>query len=457
MGSRTWCVVALLTLAAGCGGTDAEVDTVTGETSGDNASPASVAAEALVDQWGSDREAFYVVAWSLDAGYSAGQIIEAAPLGRIQASGEIADADGTPLQPANEPAGLLTVAEGQALGLGVAIAAAVPARSSALILAADDEPQDARVPGLGQLSDIHDGAPTAFESRMAKLREDDPLTPWEELALQQTELITQVTLELGARGYSGRQILDAILRGNWVQFHTEEPPGGCWYVLAGKGGYGAAFVTPEYAPVDPLHELECAHEIEKINEEWVALGSTTTSEPSSTTTSSTIATTTTTEEPRDDEDAFPLPRTFSGEGTYTISWSFSPDSCRQDGQTLEVTLNEDGSATGFMHFLSPSTQGFIKSVDGSYTGGECAGSANEFDLELTGSYVLPAPGNDRPGSFFLDLEGQRRLEGTFDANGMSVAYRMDVFMEQFAANTGLPDPRLYGDYEFPMMEVMAEG
>ena len=44
------------------------------------------AADALVDQWGSDRDAFFVVAWSLDAGYSAAQIIEAVPAHTLRRS-----------------------------------------------------------------------------------------------------------------------------------------------------------------------------------------------------------------------------------------------------------------------------------------------------------------------------------------------------------------------------------
>jgi hypothetical protein len=303
---------------------------VTGTASG------AAAAAALVDQWGSDRDAFYVVAWSLDAGYSAGQIIDAAPQGLILADGTITDPQGAQVEPLHEPEGLLVAVEGEALGLGVVVAAAVPAGGMAGRARVEDEPQDAQVPGLGLLREAFDGGLEEFEKKQARLQtqaETDAaaLEAWEALALEQTERITGLTVVLAARGYSGRQILEAYLLDQW-EFNYTRDPGTittvCWYVISSSGER----VVPAHAPEDPVHERKCAHLLEQTQAE---------SQPGYA------------DAETQDEDnaeaavAEAFPRVYRGDGVYRITFYDSDTDatkiCEND-VTIELRLEADGSA-----------------------------------------------------------------------------------------------------------------
>jgi hypothetical protein len=225
-----------------------------------------VAAAALVDQWGSDRDAFYVVAWSLDAGYSADQIIDAAPHGMIQADGTITDTEGAPVEPVREPEGLLVAVEVGASGMGVLAAAAGSVGGLARRLLVDDKPRDAQVSGRGLLSEVFDRGLDAFHKKQAELQaqaEEDAAAraELEALALEQVFWITRGTLELAARGYSAPQIIEAILLDQWAGLPG--PSSDCWYFLSASG----VQVIPDYAPVDPLLELECAQALEESRAE----------------------------------------------------------------------------------------------------------------------------------------------------------------------------------------------
>jgi hypothetical protein len=100
------------------------------------------AANALVDRW-AERDAFFVVMWALDLGYSPDQIIDAAVGGMLRADGTISGESGDVVAPARPPAGLLAIDGPSALTVGFVTAAYQVAR--------DDEqsPRDAYVADMG--------------------------------------------------------------------------------------------------------------------------------------------------------------------------------------------------------------------------------------------------------------------------------------------------------------------
>jgi hypothetical protein len=397
--------LALLLVASGCGVSSEPVESSAGDATTISAETA-LAAEALVDQWGSDRDAFYVVAWSLDGGYSAGQVIDAAPDGLIRADGTIADADGLVAAPDHEPAGLLVMVEGEAFGSGVVVAAALPARGLAMRLLADDRPRDAEVTAVGLLSETFDGGLAAFEQKLAELRaqaeEDDPTAAaWQEMAEKQAEAITWITLGLSARGYSGRQILEAILLRQWDVHRADLNY--CWRVFSSKGKE----ILPEYGTADPLLEMECALE------EPEAAESSTTSRTTSTTTSATTTTTTTTSEA-----PLAFPRTYSGAGKHTFSTSVYEGSCVTEGHQLEVTLLADGTVTASWITWGQSYSG-SSAPEGEKGTIEC--------LDPTDPVTVTLEGRHESGHVVLYREpGDVNWEGDFTPGTLVIDYQYET-------------------------------
>jgi len=147
----------------------------------------STAVDVLVDRWGDDG-AFFAIMASLDAGYTAAQIVDGAPT--LTADGTIPGErpDGSPLD-------LLTPLD--AGGASGAVAprgvAAAPRR---LIAAQGDRPQDQFVGFLGtSLSEI-------FSNAQRHIGSLDDAT---------VENISEVTLLLAASGYSAEQIVEAYI------------------------------------------------------------------------------------------------------------------------------------------------------------------------------------------------------------------------------------------------------
>lgn len=407
MGCRKSAVagVALLLAASGCGTSSEPAESSAGDATTISTETA-LAAEALVDQWGSDRDAFYVVAWSLDGGYSAGQVIDAAPEGLIRADGTIADAGGAVVAPEHEPAGLLVAVEGEASGSGVVVAAALPARGLVMRLLADDRPRDAEVTSVGLLSETFDGGLTAFEQKLAELRAqaeraDATAAAWQEMEEQNSEAITWVSLGLGARGYSARQILEAILLAQW-DVRRNANRNWCWRVFSSKGKE----ILPEYGAADPLLELECALD------ELEAAESSTTSSTTSTTTSTTSTTTTTTSEA-----PLTFPRTYSGTGKHTFSTSVYNGSCVTEGHQLEVTLLADGTVTVTWVTWGQSYSGSSAPVGEKGTI-EC--------LEPTDPVTIALEGRHESGHVVLYREpGDVNWEGDFTPGTLVIDYRYE--------------------------------
>jgi hypothetical protein len=383
-----------------------------------------VAAEALVDRWGSDRDAFYVVLWSLDRGYSAEQIINATPADLIRADGTIVAADGTIVEAEREPAGLLARLTGEALGGGFVIAAASPVGGLAALLLADESPQDAEVSSVGLLSEVFDGGLAAWREKEASLRAQAEGTS-QELTLDEATAITWITLGLGARGYSTEQILEAILLGNW-DVHRSEGLNYCWRVFSSKG----TEILPEYGAADLLLELECAAEAEQPQ----------TDEPSTTTTTTSTTTTTTTEAP------LAFPRTYVGGGSviWSMSW-WSAGNCLVEGDTLELTLKADGTLSGTYHEIARS---FHRVEQGPFT---CADEIFVHDFEVTGSHSPPASGTSETGDVFVEIVGWSdwHIQGKYTPSEMR--FVSEIQYEATGYEGDEPNPRVIRVVDYTLL------
>lgn len=235
-------VLALFLLAAACGsgsdGDDATVAATSDAGAGDIHAEVADAAEALIDRWGSDRNAFYVVAWSLDAGYSARQILDAAAHEWILADGTITDSGGAVVSPAYEPERLLVAFEGEAVGPGFVVAHAGLPGASVVHFLADDQPQDAAVTGLGLLTEV-------FDKGLETFQEDY------KAALVFDARATALAIELGVRGYSTRQILEGIMLHHWTsEIYFGER---CFFLMTRAD----EVVRPANPPVDPILAMSC--------------------------------------------------------------------------------------------------------------------------------------------------------------------------------------------------------
>ncbi|MCB2224136.1 MAG: hypothetical protein KQH83_08175 [Actinobacteria bacterium] len=392
-----------------------------------------------------DEPGLLATAYALDRGYDAAQITGGASAGTLLADGTIAGA--TPVLPA---AGVFSDLPDAAASPGVqAVLAAWHAADGPIAPITSDQ----WTWGVAtEFEAILDGRATPSAPSVAT--QPSPELTWAGFA-------TGVIATLADQGYSADQILLGIVAGEvrLDSVGTGTGPVGCWFLQAQDG----TVVAPERSLIGGFGSTKPCRE-GLIDPSLAAATSTTAGPPEpggpATTTSlpaaaTTIATTTTTIPP------FPLPMTFAGPGTLTISFSFTSGSCTQGDQFVEVTLHPDGTATGTMYYIAPGFTGFLKHTDGTFTLGECTGPGTESEVPLVGTHTPPA-GPDERGRVFLD--GQvflastpiRLLEGTYDAEDMTLAYRFDAFMEAFAENTDVADPRSYGDYDFPLMVPVEE-
>lgn len=430
---RRWMVpVVLVLITAACGGGDGAEDTAEPATTG--RSPDAVwgrltaAADALIDQWGTERDAFYVVAWSLDGGYSARQILEAAPDGRVAARGAITDPNGDLAEPEYEPAGLLVPAEGEAAGPGVVVALAAPGVGLLRTRLADDAPSDAEITRIGLLSEVFDGGLAAFEAN-------------KEAQEGFVAGVTSGTLFLGARGYSGKQILlGLILR---QIGYTYENSVYCFFLRTTDG----RMVRPANPPADIITELSCPPFPGDAPYE-VGAGSSTTSTTEPAPSSSTTTTTTAS------ADALLLPRSYSGGGSATWSLSWANGSCLVDGNTLDLTLNADGTLSGHYGrsepaFSSKAPPGAARPTV------ECSDQLFVLDpIEVTGRHTPPDPGAGEAGTVIVEIVGWAdwHIEGEYTPSEMVFDWDLSLVANGYEGDE--PDPRIIRaiDYQLVLTE-----
>lgn len=446
MGSRVRWLLALLVVVSGCGGGDTEDGPAASDVAASDTNPA-VAAEALVERWGSDRDAFYVVMWSLDGGYSATQIIDAAPAGRIRADGTIVDDAGAVVGAEREPEGLLIRVAGEATGGGIVMAAALPV---AALLAAE-EPQDAEVTAVGMLSEVFEGGLAAWQEKQALLRAQAEATS-ADFGVDDTAGITWLTLGLGARGYSAEQILEALLLGNWEVFRSDSL-NYCWRVFSSKGDE----ILPAYETSDLLLELECAEEAEQREaeeaEETEAAGE---AEDSSEEPGEEAAEPADdpAEEPGDGDAAAPLafPRTYVGGGptTWSMSW-WSAGNCVVEGDKLELTLKADGTLSGTYRGTARSFQ--RKTEQDPWTCGEEIFPQDP--VEVTGRHTPPGPGTDI-GDVFVEIVRwpDWNIQGKYTQSDMT--FVSEIQYEATGYEGDAPNPRVIRVVDYTLL-FSAEG
>jgi len=217
--------LALLLIVSACGGDGADLPGATTSTDatvvGEAVAGTVEAGDALVARWG-DEDAFLVVLWAMDAGYSAAQIIDAAVDDRVGADGLISSSDGGVLEPDGEPQGRLSVDGPSAFGYRF-----VTARYSVSAQALD-EPSEAYV------ADLDGFASEIFEAGQASIRE---------FTADQVAL-AGVVLELAYVGYSFDQILEALYFGDVRAGPSESGSLLCWGVI----GEGGQMVVPANEP-----------------------------------------------------------------------------------------------------------------------------------------------------------------------------------------------------------------
>jgi hypothetical protein len=387
------------------------------------------AADALVDQWGSDRDAFFVIAWSLDAGYSAAQIITAAVDEQVRVDGTIAGPIGSVLEPEYEPAGLLAPLEGNAAQFGPVVAVAAIRITSALGRLAEDTPSNAEVSAIGLLSEVFDAGLAAMETINEK----------HEFDVEAAEM----ALELAARGYSGKQILQGFLRGQLRDDLNESVF--CYFLVSVDG----RMVRPVNPPSDILIELNCPPFPDDAPYEvtaTTAASTTTTTAPteraSSTTTTTTMAI-----------PALAFPRTYVGGGSVTWSFSYHNGSCLVEGDTMELTLNADGTVTGSYRRISRSFD--IRDATG--VGRETVECGDQIftkdPVEMTGSHTPPTPGTDEPGTIVAEIAvwPDWHIEGEYTPNEMTFEWEVSYTASGYEGDA--PDPRVINYVHYQLLFV----
>ena len=393
--SRPLVPFAVIVLVAACSSNDGASDGTTAPESERTAATLQAeiesAADALIDQWGSDRDAFFGVVWSLDAGYSAAQIIAAAADERMRVDGAIAGSNGGVLEPEYEPTGLLELPEIDAARFGPVVAVAAPGIRSALGRLADDTPSNAKVTGLGLLQEAFDGGLAAFERSE------------EQAVLDRLDRqVTFLVLDLALRGYSTQQILEGLMVGSII-VHVEDDIK-CVYVATTD----RTTVRPVRPPADIFIELACPAVPEDAPTEVAGATTTTTTTEAGASTTTTSTTTTVPE-------ALQLPATYEGSSEQRLSWSNAKGMCTINTTTMRVTLHPDGTVTGTV----TGTETFHTTTDNdanNVTTVICLEpSANPYSFEVTGTHTAQ----------YVTLgtvEVQPWVQGPFTSETMTLTY-----------------------------------
>ncbi len=329
-----WMVVALVLLTAvACGGNDDGP----GHTASSTVPPADIsgAVDAMVGDWGDDG-ALIVVMTAFDRGYTAAQVIDAAAGGRLQADGTVTDAD--PLRPPQDflsdgpdetsPTTVEVAADraGSDTGRDQGSAGVVMIGAGGLSGTDETTPEDRYVADADvSLSDVHD----VGETEVARLNE-------EEADANFARWVSEMAVALGAQGYSGPQIIEAVYLGDLVP----SPPGShenCRFGISARGG---GYLQPEFPPMAGLGCIAAGDEVSREDQADADPTGEGRSEDDGTT-----------EDESAPETATGFPRTYRGEeGTHTLTgFAYDvPYTCEMDGP-MELTLAADGTAT-FTYF-----------------------------------------------------------------------------------------------------------
>ena len=164
--------------------------------------------------------------------------------------------------------------------------------------------------------------------------------------------------------------------------------------------------------------------------------------PSSTTkpTLATTTTVTTTMLPA----ALAFPRTYVGGGSALWSLSWADGSCLVEGNTLELTLQADGTLSGLYRRTEPT---FVGS-----TSVECAEQVFVKDpIEVTGWHTPPGSGKSEAGTVTAEIVGwpDWHIEGEYTASEMVFEWEIVLVATGYQGNE--PDPRVTRAVDYQLL------
>jgi hypothetical protein len=172
-------------------------------------------------------------------------------------------------------------------------------------------------------------------------------------------------------------------------------------------------------------------------------GGDSTSSTSTSSTSTTVIATTATSDP-----ALPFPRTYTGGGSATWSLSWTGGGCLVTGNTLELTLQEDGTLSGLYGWSEPTFTG----VGDPPTSVECGDQIFTFDpIEVTGRHTPPGAGGT--GTVVVEIVGwpEWHIEGEYTLSGMT--FQWEISLEATGYSGDAPDPRIFRMVDYRLLYV----
>lgn len=433
------CLTVCLALVLGaCGGGDTD----TGEAETPSTAVADTTAEVSLDAEATDAattivdrlgpaEALDAVLLALDAGYGPDQIMD---------GGAVLEADG--MIPGVEPDGPVQgvfadgpVAVGGLRGVWAASLGPV------LIAVADEE--------APTVQSIADELERDFDlgGRIVGGTEET----LSETERENTAAMVGALLILIDTGYSLEQIIEGVVFGEyrWALGSTsgaDERSAQC-IVLASSDG---TLVTPaNRAPESALPSGGiCAAAISKGTVKVLIDGRrvdgvTTTTTAATVTTSTSTSTTTTSIPP-----ALAFPRTYVGGGTARWSFSFPPPGSCVVEDTLELTLEDDGTLHGLYTRTSPT---FVGKPGDAPTTLECGEQIFVDELEVTGSHTPPGAGSSEAGTIDVEIVGwpDWHMGGAYTPD--TAEFEWEIQYEAAGYEGDEPHPRVINFVDFELL------
>jgi hypothetical protein len=158
------------------------------------------------------------------------------------------------------------------------------------------------------------------------------------------------------------------------------------------------------------------------------------------------------DEPTPAVETLAFPRSYSGGGSATWSLSWSNGSCLVEGNTLDLTLNADGTLGGLYGRTEPTFSS--KTPPGAARPTmECGEQVFVFDpIEVTGRHTPPDPQTGATGTVSVEIVGwpEWHIEGEYSASEMVFDWELSLVATAYEGDA--PDPRIVRaiDYQLPL-------
>ena len=153
-------------------------------------------------------------------------------------------------------------------------------------------------------------------------------------------------------------------------------------------------------------------------------------------------------------EALAFPRTYTGGGSATWSLSWTNGSCLVDGDTVELTLNADGSLTGL---YARTAMSFISKPEAASPTVECGDQRFPYDpINVTGQHTPPNPATGEAGTVAFEIVGwpEWHTEGTYTPSEMT--FTGDVSIVATGYEGDAPDPRIIRTVDYQLL-LTSEG